>query len=1230
MNIEELPDFPAIRQLADALWHHGPTRGAAVLVGAGFSRGAERPGADTPLPPLWENIAGEMRRRMGPETPDPSSTDPLRLAEEYRASCGQASLDGLIRALIRDEAWTPGQLHTGLLELPWSDVLTTNWDTLLERAARRISARNYEPVRTMADLAHAHAPRIVKLHGSIGTSEHFIVAEDDYRTYPMRFAAFVNLARQVFIENELCLLGFSGDDPNFIQWSGWVRDHLDQNARRIYLVNVLNLSPSKRKFLEARNIAPIDLAPLVRDRDHAEKHSIANQLFLDFLAKAKPRPSHEWTPTNLDKHGLAIRTIEDQHRQAEDPAYSATCFLEAANYWRQDREAYPGWIICPASERLRIRLETTRLPRLTKPILDALDSSKRGTVLYELAWRYDISFWRIPKDVAELLATVADPGAPANLTTRQQLEIAAILLRVAREEADAAAFARWRDILQAHSDPGTDLRAEMNFQDCLWARDHLDLQQVRASLQNIVGPDPVWRMRRASLLYECGEFIDADSLVSETVDELRQRQRDDRLSLWVQSRRGWAEWLARAMRQDTTWAVNVDRWPMEFKIARCDPWDELQEIGANATEAARKAQSQQNRTLVPRFEPAHYRDPSNTVHFVSVSTTDPAYELDRLSEAVGIPLRMCYTGLLVDIAKDITTTIPGNGEAAYQRILRIVHHYDDPLMDRCFGRISIARLSEIIVTNLTERVTRAITFWRSRITAVPVPSHATYVDRPFNATAPASPHQRRGADMRMFAISRLRLFIEILARLAPRMNPKTARAAFDLACDIARDSAIQHPWLYDELGHLVRYSVSAVPLVDRKSLILSTLEWPLPGERPPGGALRWPNPIDCLFESGANRPDNNPQWIARIDRLIDAAKQNGSDRVDAILRLAHLAMQDALTPTERDAFGQALWSQLDSGDPPLPQGTELFPHMFADLPAPPAVDGRKSVRERLYRVQDIGLRDRLASIAAATSGRKMEIVLKPTPEQAVNAFDAIIRLRSATKDAESPIAETLTRGARMAARRHIGVALALSIVPSIRAEDRTVERAEKLVSLISELPCPIAVAALPYFTSNGASIAAQIVYRIRRAIFGRTFEDVAGADAAIRAWLEIERSGEGGALPRPLIDRVIVAVESTRDLGLYLLISCIRRLVESGKLEQEDYGRIDSVLEDLIDDTAYTNPKIDAEGEKAISLSLVRAECVRLSETLRQRGMDWVNVKRWLDVGATDPLPEVRFALRNL
>jgi hypothetical protein len=260
LQIENLPDYPALQQLARALWHEGTARGAAVLVGAGFSKHAERSARDTSEPPLWRDLARDMAAQLYPHSPQNIASDPLRLAEEYRTYFGQAKLDEFIRIRIRDTAWQPGPLHQALLDLDWSDVLTTNWDTLLERAANSVSHRHYDQVLFTADLTHATAPRIVKLHGSLGTTEHFIVAEEDYRTYPVRFAVFVNLARQIFIENELCLLGFSGDDPNFLQWSGWIRDNLGGSARRIYFVDALELSPAKRKFLEARNIAPIDLS----------------------------------------------------------------------------------------------------------------------------------------------------------------------------------------------------------------------------------------------------------------------------------------------------------------------------------------------------------------------------------------------------------------------------------------------------------------------------------------------------------------------------------------------------------------------------------------------------------------------------------------------------------------------------------------------------------------------------------------------------------------------------------------------------------------------------------------------------------------------------------------------------------------------------------------------------------------------------------------------------------
>ena len=216
-SLADLPDRPALDQLSRALWSRGTLRGAAVLVGAGVSRGGvQLLSNDTPLPPLWSDLADDMAHELYGAQSASAPRDPLRLAEEFRAGLGDAALTDFLRRRIRDDAFEPGQIHRDLLDLPWADVLTTNYDTLLERAAKD-ARRGYDLVLAENDLAHAGGPRIIKLHGSLRDGTSVVISEEDYRTYPQRQAAFVNTARQVFIENELCLLGFSGDDPNFLQ-----------------------------------------------------------------------------------------------------------------------------------------------------------------------------------------------------------------------------------------------------------------------------------------------------------------------------------------------------------------------------------------------------------------------------------------------------------------------------------------------------------------------------------------------------------------------------------------------------------------------------------------------------------------------------------------------------------------------------------------------------------------------------------------------------------------------------------------------------------------------------------------------------------------------------------------------------------------------------------------------------------------------------------------------------
>lgn len=205
---------------------------AAIFVGAGFSRGAIPNRPDKSPPPGWWEFAQKLGQRLSLSKDDLERKSVTRIPDEFRVIHGDDVLDQAIQELIADEDYSPSPIHKRLMRLPWADVFTTNYDTLLERAVNK--ERKYTTVFTTKDLTTAKQPRIVKLHGSLPGHRPFIASDEDFRTYPKNFAPFVNLVQQSLIENSLILIGFSGDDPNFRAWSGWVRDELDKHAPHIY------------------------------------------------------------------------------------------------------------------------------------------------------------------------------------------------------------------------------------------------------------------------------------------------------------------------------------------------------------------------------------------------------------------------------------------------------------------------------------------------------------------------------------------------------------------------------------------------------------------------------------------------------------------------------------------------------------------------------------------------------------------------------------------------------------------------------------------------------------------------------------------------------------------------------------------------------------------------------------------------------------------------------------
>ena len=126
-------DQSHIDRVRDALWRRS-TR-ASVMIGAGFSKYADKARPGVGEPPLWRDLAMELSIRLPPHSLSTKSAGPavaedfLRQAQEFKDTFGDSELYQLLEDLIRDVDYQPGELHLRLLQLPWRDVFTTNWDT---------------------------------------------------------------------------------------------------------------------------------------------------------------------------------------------------------------------------------------------------------------------------------------------------------------------------------------------------------------------------------------------------------------------------------------------------------------------------------------------------------------------------------------------------------------------------------------------------------------------------------------------------------------------------------------------------------------------------------------------------------------------------------------------------------------------------------------------------------------------------------------------------------------------------------------------------------------------------------------------------------------------------------------------------------------------------------------------------------------------------------------------
>lgn len=475
---------------------------AAALIGAGFSKNAKIPEAAEMKD--WNALGIEFYKRLygEPKLDSLKFQNPINLATQVEASFGRHELDNMIQQSLPDDVIVPSQLHVDLLNLGWHDLFTTNYDTLLERAGLDAD-RAYTIVYNKDTLLYSVSPRIVKLHGSFPNIRPYIITEEDYRTYPQRYPEFVNTVRQALIENLFCLIGFSGDDPNFKSWLGWLRDVMGQQISPVYFITFdKNLHDSRRNLLSKQKIEVLNLYDLKLEIGIQE----AFEFFFTYL---KTENQSQWN-LKLTKGLREVRTVD----QLKDVTKEMATI----------RNSYPGWLILPEKYYDDCRDVVSEVHFCGKiREMDGLKKENLYRFYYELCWRLQVTL--TPMNVDWMVEAFEDIPIEEIADNAMLVDVKLSLLsyyRLVGKEPEYENLATTLDKYKNELKP-FQLR-RLSYDRCLMALSRLDHEKVKTILNSwqVSETDFVGALWKAAVMAEVDQMGDALNLLNRASEQVRR------------------------------------------------------------------------------------------------------------------------------------------------------------------------------------------------------------------------------------------------------------------------------------------------------------------------------------------------------------------------------------------------------------------------------------------------------------------------------------------------------------------------------------------------------------------------------------------------------------------------------------------------------------------------------------------------------------------------------------
>ncbi|AMQ07109.1 SIR2 family NAD-dependent protein deacylase [Sporosarcina psychrophila] len=501
---EKLRKYHQLKIIRDRLWSEDGKSRVSVMVGAGFSLNAEKLEDYFASMSTWSDLKNKLAGNLREEDVS-ACEDVLALGQLYADEFGRANLDELLKEAIPDQNYNPGELHQELLKLPWADVYTTNYDTLLERTLPNVVERSYQVIYDQNDIPSSVAPRIVKLHGSFPSNRPFIFTKKDYDSYEEKSAAFVNMVQQSIMETTLVLIGFSGDDPNFEKWTKWVHENLGEHMPKIYM---LTFDESKNvESLIGRGITLIDFKEVYQG---SNSENVYAQMFSDifeFFSFENNKEQMNWP------HESYLKSFED--------------IEQALRLYEKNRKDYPGWCILPdIIKRKNIEVVQLNVNNVMGILNNETSFVEKVAMINELIWIQEI--FGIPIDITfhKVMKGIIEEYFQQEIRNLKFKELGLIVLRLIKEarlDFNSEDIGYYTEIMN-----GNVLDNNTNHQNiyekALWFINKFDFEKVNEILKSweITNNDLEWSVKKANLLVEIDESNQAVLLLEDCLNNVRK------------------------------------------------------------------------------------------------------------------------------------------------------------------------------------------------------------------------------------------------------------------------------------------------------------------------------------------------------------------------------------------------------------------------------------------------------------------------------------------------------------------------------------------------------------------------------------------------------------------------------------------------------------------------------------------------------------------------------------